>query len=80
MFEVILDTETTGLSTAQNHKIVEIGCVELSNQIPTGKVFHKRFKPKIHNLNYSVFSFLISLNEIDELDQNLKLRELLLRA
>lgn len=43
------------------------------SRIYTGKVFHKRFKPKIHNLNYSVFSFLISLNEIDELDQNLKL-------
>ena len=46
MFEVILDTETTGLSTAQNHKIVEIGCVELSNQIPTGKVFHKYINPQ----------------------------------
>ena len=46
MFEVILDTETTGLSTVQNHKIVEIGCVELSNQIPTGKVFHKYINPQ----------------------------------
>ena len=35
MLEVILDTETTGLSIADNHKIVEIGCVELNNQIPT---------------------------------------------
>ena len=40
MLEVILDTETTGLSTASNHRIVEIGCVELNNQIPTNKIFH----------------------------------------
>ena len=33
MLEVILDTETTGLSTAEKHKIIEIGCIELSNQI-----------------------------------------------
>ena len=41
MLEVILDTETTGLSTKENHKIVEIGCIELQNLIPTGKIFHK---------------------------------------
>ena len=35
MFEVILDTETTGLSVADNHRIVEIGCIELKNQIAT---------------------------------------------
>ena len=46
MLEVILDTETTGLSTAENHKIVEIGCIELNNQIPTNKVFHKFINPK----------------------------------
>ena len=46
MFEVILDTETTGLSTAENHKIVEIGCVELNNQISTKKIFHKYINPQ----------------------------------
>ena len=46
MLEVILDTETTGLSTAENHKIVEIGCIELSNQIPTNKIFHEYINPK----------------------------------
>ena len=46
MLEVILDTETTGLSTAENHKIVEIGCIELNNQIPTNKVFHQFINPK----------------------------------
>ena len=46
MLEVILDTETTGLSTAEKHKIVEIGCIELSNQIPTNKIFHKYINPE----------------------------------
>ena len=46
MLEVILDTETTGLSTAENHKIVEIGCIELNNQIPTNKIFHRHINPK----------------------------------
>ena len=46
MLEVILDTETTGLSTAQNHRIVEIGCIELKNQIPTNKIFHEYLNPE----------------------------------
>ena len=46
MLEVILDTETTGLSTTENHKIVEIGCIELDNQIPTNKVFHVYINPQ----------------------------------
>ena len=46
MHEVILDTETTGLSTASKHKIVEIGCVELNNQIPTNKTFHTYLNPQ----------------------------------
>ena len=46
MLEVILDTETTGLSTTSNHKIVEIGCVELNNQIPTNKIFHTYLNPQ----------------------------------
>ncbi len=46
MLEVILDTETTGLSITQKHKIVEIGCVELNNQIATGKVFHTYINPQ----------------------------------
>ena len=46
MLEVILDTETTGLSTASNHKIVEIGCVELKDQIPTNKTFHTYLNPQ----------------------------------
>ena len=46
MLEVILDTETTGLSTAEKHKIVEIGCIELKNQIPTNKIFHVYINPE----------------------------------
>ena len=46
MLEVILDTETTGLSPASNHRIVEIGCIELENQIFTNKTFHTYINPK----------------------------------
>tara|TARA_Y100000590_G_scaffold177913_1_gene203111 strand:- start:5153 stop:5830 length:678 start_codon:yes stop_codon:yes gene_type:complete len=46
MLEIILDTETTGLSTTEKHRIVEIGCVELENLIPTGKVFHEYINPE----------------------------------
>ena len=46
MLEVILDTETTGLSTTAKHKIVEIGCIELNNLIPTKNVFHKYINPE----------------------------------
>ncbi len=46
MLEVILDTETTGLSTAEKHRIVEIGCIELDNQIPTNKIFHEYINPQ----------------------------------
>lgn len=46
MLEVVLDTETTGLSTKENHRIVEIGCVELNDQIATGNVFHTYINPQ----------------------------------
>ena len=46
MIEVVLDTETTGLSIAKGHRIVEIGCVELKNQIPTSKTFHCYLNPQ----------------------------------
>ena len=46
MLELILDTETTGLSTTEKHRIVEIGCIELENQIPTSKVFHEYLNPQ----------------------------------
>lgn len=44
--EIVLDTETTGLSPAEGDRIVEIGCVELFNHIPTGKNFHVYLNPQ----------------------------------
>ena len=46
MIEVILDTETTGLSVKEGHRIVEIGCIELENLIPTSKKFHCYLNPE----------------------------------
>jgi DNA polymerase-3 subunit epsilon len=46
MREIILDTETTGLDPAKGHRIVEIGCVELLNAIPTGETFHVYLDPE----------------------------------
>jgi len=46
MYEVFLDTETTGLSFKDGHKIVEIACIETKDLLPTGKVFHKLINPK----------------------------------
>ena len=46
MIEVILDTETTGLSVTSNHRIIEIGCVEIKDQISTGKIFHAYVNPE----------------------------------
>lgn len=44
--EIVLDTETTGLSPAAGDRLVEIGCVELINHIPTGKNFHRYINPQ----------------------------------
>ena len=46
MREIALDTETTGFEPADGHKIVEIGCVELVNHVPTGRVWHKYINPE----------------------------------
>ena len=46
MKEVVLDTETTGLNIEDGHRIVEIGCIELENQIPTTKKFHCYLNPE----------------------------------
>ncbi len=45
MREIVLDTETTGLDPGNGHRIVEIGCVELLNVIPTGETFHAYIDP-----------------------------------
>ena len=46
MREIILDTETTGLSTKDGHRIVEIGCIELVDLVPTKKIFHSYLNPE----------------------------------
>ena len=46
MREIFLDTETTGLSYRDGHKIVEIACIETKDLLPTGNVFHKLLNPK----------------------------------
>ena len=75
MLEVILDTETTGLSNTEKHRIVEIGCIELSNQISTNKVFHEYINPqrpvseeayKIHGYSDKFLSDKKTFAEISE--------------
>lgn len=65
MREIILDTETTGLDPSAGHRVVEIGCVELINLIPTGRVYHQYINPerdmpteafKIHGLSEDFLS------------------------
>ena len=46
MKEIVLDTETTGLSVKDGHRIVEIGCIELDNLVPTKKKFHCYLNPE----------------------------------
>ena len=46
MKEIVLDTETTGLSVKDGHRIVEIGCIELENLIPTKNIFHCYLNPE----------------------------------
>ena len=61
MREIVLDTETTGLDPFDGHRIVEIGCIELLNGIPTGRVWHCHVNPErevpfsafeVHGLSY----------------------------
>jgi DNA polymerase III subunit epsilon len=65
MIEIVLDTETTGLDPKSGHRIVEIGCVELNNYIPTGRHFHRYMNPErdvpaeavaVHGLNNEFLS------------------------
>lgn len=46
MREIVLDTETTGLDPAEGHRVIEIGCVELINHLPTGRVYHAYINPE----------------------------------
>ena len=75
MKEVVLDTETTGISTKEGHRIVEIGCVELDNLIPTKNKFHCYLNPerkvsekafKVHGYSDDFLSKQKKFNEIVE--------------
>ena len=46
MREIVFDTETTGLDPASGDRLVEIGCVEILNRIPTGRTFHRYINPE----------------------------------
>jgi DNA polymerase III subunit epsilon len=46
MREIVLDTETTGLDPLQGHRLIEIGCIELVNGIPSGQYFHRYVNPE----------------------------------
>lgn len=47
MREIIFDTETTGLDPSKGERMVEIGCIEMINRVPTGRTFHAYFNPDI---------------------------------
>mgnify|MGYP001351084887 CR=1 FL=1 len=59
MREIVLDTETTGISVKEGHRIVEIGCIELDNLIPTNKKFHCYLNPerKVSEKAYEVHGY-----------------------
>ena len=73
MKEVVLDTETTGLNVNDGHRIVEIGCIELENQIPTTKKFHCYLNPerKVSEKAFKVHGytdeFLVSQKKFSEI-------------
>lgn len=46
MREIVLDTETTGFDPKKGHRLVEIGCVELKNHLPTGEIYHQYINPE----------------------------------
>src|ERR1700740_3483040 len=46
MREIVLDTETTGLGPLRGDRLVEVGCVELFNRMPTGQTFHRYMNPE----------------------------------
>ncbi len=73
MKEIVLDTETTGISVKEGHRIVEIGCIELDNLIPTKNRFHCYLNPerkvsekafKVHGYSDSFLSDKMKFREI----------------
>ena len=75
MREVVLDTETTGISVREGHRIVEIGCIELENLIPTKNRFHCYLNPErkvsekaleVHGYTDEFLAKQIKFNEIGD--------------
>jgi len=75
MKEIVLDTETTGISVKEGHRIVEIGCIELDNLIPTKNKFHCYLNPerkvseqalKVHGYNDEFLSKQKKFSEVVE--------------
>ena len=75
MKEIVLDTETTGISVKEGHRIVEIGCIELDNLIPTKNKFHYYLNPErkvsdkafeIHGYSDDFLSKQKKFSEIEE--------------
>ena len=73
--EIVLDTETTGLSPEEGHRIVEIGCVELSDHMPTGRTLHQYINPEraipeeafaVHGLSHEFLSSYPVFHEVAE--------------
>ena len=69
MIEVVLDTETTGLSVTKGHRIVEIGCIELKNQIPTNKTFHCYLNPQ-RKVSEDAIKFMVILMNFWQIKRN----------
>ena len=88
MKEIVLDTETTGISVKDGHRIVEIGCIELENLIPTKNKFHCYLNPerkvsdqafKIHGYSDEFLSKQKKFNEIaDEFLEFIKDKKLII--
>ncbi len=72
MNEVFLDTETTGLSTKEDHRIIEIACIETNNLIPTKKIFYKLVNPE---REVSKDAFKVHGYDNDKLKKEPKFRE-----
>ena len=75
MKEIILDTETTGISVTEGHRVVEIGCIELEDLIPTKNKFHSYLNPerkvseeafKVHGYNDNFLKKQKKFNEVAE--------------
>ena len=88
MKEIVLDTETTGISIQEGHRIVEIGCLELDNLIPTKRKFHYYLNPerkvseqalKVHGYNDEFLSKQKKFSEIaDEFLEFIKDKRLII--